>query len=154
MTASPVLGRPLWYELMTSDTSAAETFYKSVVGWSSAPFGDAGMPYTLWNRPDGAPMGGLMTLPDELRTAKVPPHWSMYVGVNKLEDGAARVKQLGGSVVSPVIDAERRAHADSEGSAGCGLHIYEPAAPRSRGGPPREETPPGSSSIRPTTRLR
>ena len=35
---SRVLGRPVWYELMTTDTAAAETFYKNVVGWTSAPF--------------------------------------------------------------------------------------------------------------------
>jgi predicted enzyme related to lactoylglutathione lyase len=118
--------------------TAAEAFYKSVVGWSTAPFGDAGMPYTLWNRPDGVPMGGLMTLPDELRAAKVPPHWSMYVGVNKLEDGAARVKQLGGSAVSPVIDVPNvgrmQMMKDPQGAA---FYIYEPAAPpQAPEGPP------------------
>ena len=35
---SPLLGRPVWYELMTTDPAAAETFYKNVVGWTSAPF--------------------------------------------------------------------------------------------------------------------
>ena len=38
MTASPVVGRPLWYELMTGDMKAAEAFYDKVVGWTSAPF--------------------------------------------------------------------------------------------------------------------
>ena len=33
--SSTLLGRPVWYELMTSDTAAAETFYKNVVGWTS-----------------------------------------------------------------------------------------------------------------------
>jgi predicted enzyme related to lactoylglutathione lyase len=35
---STLLGRPLWYELMTTDTKAAETFYRTVVGWTSAAF--------------------------------------------------------------------------------------------------------------------
>jgi predicted enzyme related to lactoylglutathione lyase len=38
VTVSPVLGRPLWYELMTTDMKAAESFYGNVVGWTSAPF--------------------------------------------------------------------------------------------------------------------
>ena len=42
--SSTLLGRPVWYELMTSDPAAAETFYKKVVGWTSAPFG--GSPVT------------------------------------------------------------------------------------------------------------
>jgi predicted enzyme related to lactoylglutathione lyase len=35
---SPLLGRLVWHELMTTDMAAAETFYKNVVGWTSAPF--------------------------------------------------------------------------------------------------------------------
>ena len=43
-TVSPMLGRPVWYELMTTDTGAAETFYKNVVGWTSAPFPESPNP--------------------------------------------------------------------------------------------------------------
>ena len=43
-TVSPVLGRPLWYELMTTDMKAAEKFYKTVVGWTSTPFDGAPQP--------------------------------------------------------------------------------------------------------------
>ena len=71
---------------MTTDMTAAETFYKPVVGWTTTPFDGAGMPYSMWTRPDGVPMGGVMTLPDELKSRQVPPHWEMYVGVDKLED--------------------------------------------------------------------
>ena len=47
-TAAPsqVLGRPVWFELMTTDTKAAEAFYDKVVGWTSEPFGDSPQPYT------------------------------------------------------------------------------------------------------------
>ena len=41
---SRLLGRPVWYELMTTDTAAAETFYKNVVGWTSAPFASRRIP--------------------------------------------------------------------------------------------------------------
>ena len=44
VAASSVLGRPLWYELMTSDPKAAEAFYKTVVGWSSAPLSNPRSP--------------------------------------------------------------------------------------------------------------
>ena len=37
VTTSTLLGRPLWYELMTTDTKGAEAFYGAVVGWTSAP---------------------------------------------------------------------------------------------------------------------
>ena len=38
VATSTLLGRPLWYELMTTDMKAAEAFYKTVVGWTTAPF--------------------------------------------------------------------------------------------------------------------
>ena len=44
VASSTLLGRPLWYELMTTDMKAAEAFYKTVVGWKTAPFEGAGSP--------------------------------------------------------------------------------------------------------------
>ena len=57
-SASPVLGRPLWYELMTTDTKAAEAFYRTVVGWTSAPFASSPQPYTLFSRNGDVPVAG------------------------------------------------------------------------------------------------
>ena len=53
---SPILGRPVWFELMTTDTKAAEAFYDTVVGWTSAPFDGSPMPYTQFKR--GGGVGG------------------------------------------------------------------------------------------------
>ena len=92
-SASPVLGRPLWYELMTTDTKAAEAFYRTVVGWTSAPFAGSPQPYTLFSRSGDVPVAGLMTRPDEV---KAPPFWAMYVGVDRLEDAASHIARLGG----------------------------------------------------------
>jgi uncharacterized protein len=126
-TAISVLGRPLWYELMTTDMAAAEAFYKPVVGWTTAPFDGAGQPYSMWNRPDGAPMGGVMTLPDELKAHKIPPHWMMYIGVNALEEAVAHAKRLGGSTVSEVIEVpdvgRMQVLKDPQGAA---FYVYEP----------------------------
>ena len=55
--ASSVLGRPLWYELMTSDPKAAETFYGKVVGWSAAPFPESPQPYWVFLRSGDVPGG-------------------------------------------------------------------------------------------------
>ena len=38
VATSTLLGRPLWYELMTTDMKAAAQFYGTVVGWKTAPF--------------------------------------------------------------------------------------------------------------------
>ena len=56
VATSTLLGRPLWFELMTTDMKAAESFYKSVVGWTAAPFKDSPQPYTMFNRSGGTPV--------------------------------------------------------------------------------------------------
>jgi uncharacterized protein len=127
-TTDTLLGRPLWYELMTSDMKAAESFYKTVVGWSTAPFDDAGQPYTMFKRSGDTSVGGLFTMPAEMKG--VPPNWQMYVGVPKLEEAEAKIKGLGGKEVSPVISVPNvgrmRMMADPQGAHFC---IYEPASP-------------------------
>jgi predicted enzyme related to lactoylglutathione lyase len=132
-----VLGRPLWYELMTTDLAAAEKFYTAVVGWTTSPFEGNPMPYTMWMRGQ-APVGGAMALTDDMTAGGVPPHWMMYVGVDKLEDGVAHVQKLGGGPVSPVIEVpgvgRMQVMKDPQGAA---FSIYEPSSP-----PQQPEAPP------------
>jgi predicted enzyme related to lactoylglutathione lyase len=70
-----------------------------------------------------------MTLPPELSQHGVPPHWGLYVGVDKLEPAAAEVKRLGGSAVSDVMEVptigRMQAMRDPQGAA---FSIYEPAS--------------------------
>jgi uncharacterized protein len=125
VAVSTLLGRPLWYELMTTDMKAAETFYKNVVGWSTTPFEGAPQPYTMFNRSGQIPIGGLMTKPDEVQA---PPFWAMYVGVPKIEEAAAHIKRLGGSEMSPIIDiptvGRMQMMTDPQGAA---FYIFQPA---------------------------
>jgi predicted enzyme related to lactoylglutathione lyase len=120
-----LLGRPLWFELMTTDTRAAEAFYRSVVGWSAAPFQASPQPYTMFNRAGEVPVAGLMKRPEGM---DAPPFWAMYVGVPKLEDAATHIKRLGGAEMSPVIDVptvgRMQMMTDPQGAA---FYIYEPA---------------------------
>ena len=46
--ADKLLGSFVWCELLTTDTAAAESFYKKVVGWTSVPFAPDGS-YTVFN---------------------------------------------------------------------------------------------------------
>ena len=86
----------VWYELMTSDLTAAETFYKGVVGWATQ---DAGMPepYTMVLA-GGRAIGGLMTIPEEARKMGAPPSWVGYIGVPDVDAAAARVQAAGGAL--------------------------------------------------------
>jgi uncharacterized protein len=98
---STLLGRPVWYELMTTDPSAAERFYDAVVGWKSAPFQGSPEPYTVFSRSGDAQVAGLMKTPNGMN---MPPFWSMYVAVPRLEDAVTHIKRLGGSELSGIID--------------------------------------------------
>jgi uncharacterized protein len=123
---STLLGRPLWYELMTSDMQAAEQFYKNVVGWTSAPFDQAPLPYTMFLRSGDVPVGGVLKTPQEVNA---PPFWAMYVGVPKLEEAAKHIKRLGGNECSPVIEVptvgRMQMMTDPQGAA---FYIYEPSS--------------------------
>jgi uncharacterized protein len=99
--ATRLLGRPVWYELITTDTAAAEKFYRNVVGWTSAPFDASPNPYTVFKRRGDAQVAGLMPRPQGMN---MPPLWSMYVAVPKLEEAVTHIKRLGGSELSGVID--------------------------------------------------
>jgi predicted enzyme related to lactoylglutathione lyase len=125
-----LLGRPLWYELMTTDTKAAEAFYRKVVGWTAAPFAGSPQPYTMFNRSQEVPVAGLMERPAGMNA---PPFWAMYVGVPKLEEAAANIKRLGGKELSPVIDVptvgRMQMVTDPQGAA---FYIYEPSSAEQR----------------------
>lgn len=130
MSEAPLRGRLMWFELMTSDLAAAETFYTSVVGWTITPFAGAGTPYSMFTRAGDVPIAGAMTLPAELVQRGVPPHWGLYVGVEKLEPAAADVARLGGGSLSEVIEVpdigRMQTMRDPQGAA---FSIYEPASP-------------------------
>ena len=71
---SPMLGRPVWYELMTSDPAAAESFYKNVVGWTSAPFEGSPDPYTVFKRSGQVQVAGLLKTPAGMFRATEGPN--------------------------------------------------------------------------------
>jgi uncharacterized protein len=123
-TVSTLLGRPLWYELMTTDLPAAEAFYGTVVGWTPVPFEGAPQPYVMFQRSGGVAVAGLMARPADL---EAPPFWAMYVGVPALEDAAAHIARLGGRECSPVITVptvgRMQMMQDPQGAA---FYIYEP----------------------------
>jgi len=130
-TATAILGRPVWYELMTTDPAAAEQFYKKIIDWKSAPFEASPTPYTVFKRSGDVQVAGLMKTPDGL---KAPPFWAMYVAVPALEDTVAQITKRGGSAMSEVITVpsvgRMQMMRDPQGAA---FYIIQPE--------PREERP-------------
>ena len=101
VATSTLLGRPVWYELMTTDMSSAEASYRIVIGWQAAPFEGAPEPYTAFNPAGGPAIAGVVTKPAEV---KAPPFWAMYVAVPDLEEAVSKITRLGGKTHTEVID--------------------------------------------------
>ncbi|HEU5047573.1 MAG TPA: VOC family protein [Rickettsiales bacterium] len=90
-------GAFVWYDIMTSDAEAARVFYSQVIGWKMEPSQKTDLDYTiLFNGKDR--IGGLMPLPEELKTKNVPPHWQGYIAVDDVDAYVKRIKEAGGSV--------------------------------------------------------
>ena len=90
-------GTFVWYDVMTNDTKAAESFYRSVIGWDAKDSGMTDRSYTLLSM--GPTMiGGLMPIPKDASKAGVRPAWMGYIGVNDVDVYAKRVKATGGAI--------------------------------------------------------
>ena len=96
-------GRFIWYELGTTDMKAAKTFYAEVVGWGTQDVSMPGIAYTLFTA-GGAPVCGLMLLPEDTGELGFRPSWLGYVAVKDVDATADRIKQLGGAVHVPPKD--------------------------------------------------
>jgi len=90
-------GRFVWYELMTTDTKAAQAYYSKVVGWGAQPAPSGAMPYTLFTLGD-APVSGMMDQPDEAKRMGAPPSWLGYVGVDDVDKTTEQAKGLGATI--------------------------------------------------------
>jgi predicted enzyme related to lactoylglutathione lyase len=91
-----------WSELLTRDLAPALTFYPAAFGWTANS--EAMAPYTIWEL-DGRGIGGAMPMDDSF-PPQVPSHWNQYFAVADCDASAAKVQELGGSVVTPPFDAE------------------------------------------------
>jgi predicted enzyme related to lactoylglutathione lyase len=96
-------GRFVWYELATTDTEAAKTFYGNTLGWGTQDAQMPGMTYTLFTAGE-TPVSGLMDLPENARKLGAHPSWIGYVAVDDVDASTDRVKQLGGTVHIPPTD--------------------------------------------------
>src|SRR5262249_55670085 len=87
----------VWYDVMTTDTKAAEDFYRHVIGWNIK---DSGMPDQCYKLllVGETMIGGLMPIPDDARRAGAGPAWMGYIGVDDVDEYAERVKKAGGAI--------------------------------------------------------
>jgi predicted enzyme related to lactoylglutathione lyase len=86
-------GEWVWFELLTTDPDAAQSFYGDVVGWNAKSSGMPGMDYRLLSAGDGE-VAGLMKMPDGMGNG---PTWLGYIGVDDVDDSVARIERAGGT---------------------------------------------------------
>ena len=92
-----------WWELNTKDTAKAKEFYTQLFGWTTG--GDPN--YTEWKNGDKT-IGGMMEIQPEW--GPVPPNWLSYIQVNNCDESAAKIKELGGSVMMGPQDIPNMGH--------------------------------------------
>lgn len=88
-----------WNELQTPGIDAARSFYGAVFGWTY----DVDENGYVVAEVDGRMQAGMMQLTEEM--AHVPPNWSVYFLVDDIEASAAKVGELGGTLLVPVTSA-------------------------------------------------
>lgn len=88
-----------WNELMTRDVDAALSFYAEVFGWTydAMDMGPMGTYHLIRGGEEG--IGGIMAMPP-MFPEQVPNHWGVYFTIEDSEAFAARVTELGGTIVS------------------------------------------------------
>ena len=106
-------------QLNTTDTQAAEAFYRGLFGWTFEQVAGGGQAF--WSIANGGRLnGGMMATPQGW---EIPSHWLAYFTTADIDASVAQIRELGGGVtVGPVpIPAGRFAVATDPQGAGFAL---------------------------------
>ena len=101
MTTTPE-GMPCWYELGTSDLTAASAFYAEVMGWTITDSGMPGMNYLLATATDGGTVSGMMEV--QGGASAPPPSWLIYFTAADCDERVAAISAVGGTVITAPAD--------------------------------------------------
>jgi predicted enzyme related to lactoylglutathione lyase len=125
----PEVGETSWIELLTTDPSAAMTFYQQLFGWQPGQAHDMGPMgvYQEFHR-GGRMTGGIMNKPKEM--ADVPPYWGIYFRIDDLDAAAERIKANGGQILNGPMEVpggDRILNAMDPQGAAFSLHARKKA---------------------------
>ncbi len=123
------VGAMCWNELLTHSYLTAQTFYSMVVEWVYEEVGYGGaFVYSHAKRLDGQVVAGFHQFgPDVPFTA--PSFWQVWFRVADADATAAKVAELGGSVLNPPSDSRYGRMATVTGPAGERFGIIAPVPP-------------------------
>lgn len=129
----------IWYELMTSDEDEAIAYYEAVVGWTTADHPNTaltGFRYTMLSAGD-RPVGGLMQISDEMRTAGALPAWLGYIHTDDVDATAKGIADDGGAIKVPPTDIPNVGRfALVADPGGASFYIMTPKPPEGAAMPP------------------
>ena len=128
---STLQGSWIWYDLLTPDPAGAKAFYDAVIGWSMTTGHGASNPdYGFITAPDGAMLGGLLRLGDEMQQHGAQPSWLGYVGVDDVDASAKAIESAGGKVLMPAREVEMAGRvAMVADCCGAAFYIMSPNPP-------------------------
>lgn len=100
--AEDVPGAPTWFELHTFDFAAAVPFYEKVASWRPVSMGDSDGFRMVSNGEPGIAEAGIFDASrDDLTESSM---WMPYFAVEDADGAAARVRELGGSLLDEIVD--------------------------------------------------
>lgn len=127
MSSKPV-GSIGWIDLSVADAAPLRDFYGAVVGWKSSGFDMGGYVDFVMSSPgSGEAVAGICHARGG--NATLPPVWLIYIVVADLDQSLAKVRELGGEVISPVREygAEGR-YAFFRDPSGAAAALFESTA--------------------------
>jgi uncharacterized protein len=116
-------GTVIWNELIT-DNPAAVTFYEQLLGVATATADMGADKYTMF-QVDGKEVAG--TTPPMMEG--VPNHWHVYFAVTDADATAAKIGELGGSVMVAPFDTPIGKMAVVADPQGAVFSLFQPSAP-------------------------
>ncbi len=132
----------IWYELMTTDQTAAEAFYRAVVGWEMQDAGQSGIRYTILSTAKRG-VGGVTALSTEACDAGAKPGWTGYIGVADTDATAKRIVASGGSILRGPDDIPNVGRFAVVADPGGAVFMLLTPLPQAEEPPPIESTSPG-----------
>jgi predicted enzyme related to lactoylglutathione lyase len=132
MAHSHPAGRFIWYELMTSDATAAARFYGAVVGWQVAAQADpqaGGMDYRLIARDDGGSAGGVLQLAADSLANGAHPAWVAYLQVADVDLAVQAITADGGQALMPKMTLPVGEIAMVTDPMGAPFYLMKPVPP-------------------------
>jgi hypothetical protein len=117
-------GAPSWFELYARDYAAAVSFYQAVfrLDARSVADGDEFRYTTLHAEGSDVELAGIMDAGTFLGEG-VPSHWTTYWEVDDVDTSVAKVRALGGSVITDAADSPYGRIADVADPAGAQFRL-------------------------------